>query len=171
MTLFPKLRTNGLAAIVLLLTSVPQARASDNQGNVKAVIIFNILRFASFPNTHHVLRLCTRDSEAIARNLMALNGRSLGQRQLDVVFVSSWNDNMDSCDVIYAGSTAAEALPRLRRGQITIGDGPSFIDHDGTVGLIKFGGQTRFAINAHAARQVGVRFSSQLMRLAARVIN
>ncbi|MEJ2456852.1 MAG: YfiR family protein [Novosphingobium sp.] len=173
MVYFPTLKRTGLAVIALLLSMAPwgQAQASDDSGNVKAVIIFNILRFASFPHAGRALKLCTRSNEVIARNLQALDGRSLGERRLDVVLVPSWSAGTSACDVIYTGSGDAKALPKARYGQITIGDGPSFIDRDGTVGLIDFGGQTRFTINARIARRADVRFSSQLMRLAARVIN
>jgi hypothetical protein len=52
---------------------------------------------------------------------------------------------------------------------LLVGDGPGFINGGGMIGLVRFGNQIRFEINARAARQSGVSISSKLMRLAARV--
>lgn len=149
----------------------PAASAADDKGGVKAAIIFNILRFASFPDSDPTLTLCTRAGEAIAPNLRTLDGRSIGPRRLNVVFVPSLDDATRGCDVIYAGYSSAGAIRGAARGQITIGEDPAFVDRNGTIGLINFGGQVRFAINLKAARSANVQIGSQLMRLAARVIN
>jgi hypothetical protein len=52
---------------------------------------------------------------------------------------------------------------------LTVGDSGSFLDEGGMVVLRLVGGRVRFDVNARAARNAGLRISSQLLRLAVKV--
>ena len=52
---------------------------------------------------------------------------------------------------------------------LTIGETADFLDAGGMIAFSTVAGRIRFAINLDAARQVGLRFSSQLLRLATNV--
>ena len=49
---------------------------------------------------------------------------------------------------------------------LTVGDGESFAEVGGTIGLFVEDGRMRFAINPNAAHRAGLRLSSQLLKLA-----
>jgi hypothetical protein len=155
------------AALALLGHSAP-AMAGPSGNGVRAAMIYNILRFMTLPESKPRIRLCLRRGDDIAPDLAALSGEPLGAGQLEVVPVTAITDMGRACDILYLG--ANPSVP-LAKGQISIGDSPRFIEDGGTVGLVNFGGQWRFAINARAANNGGIRISSQLMRLAARVVN
>ena len=167
-SLFRKPMRLALAAVSLVVPLAPPALAAPHDG-VKAAMIYNILRFMTLPEAHAKVRLCLRRSEDIVPDLLALSGEPLGAGHLEVVPLASL-DAAHGCDVIYTGSAGAAGLV-AGHGQVLIGDGNHFVDDGGTVGLVSFGGQVRFAINMRTAAKGGIRVNSQLMRLAARVVN
>ena len=52
---------------------------------------------------------------------------------------------------------------------LTVGESPGFLDDGGVVRLQVIDRRVRFEVNATAAERVGLRLSSQLLRLAVRV--
>jgi hypothetical protein len=63
---------------------------------------------------------------------------------------------------------AREALlPRAARLPIlTVGEYPAFLNDGGIIGLRVIDGKVRFDVNLRQAERVGLRVSSQLLRLA-----
>lgn len=157
---------------VLAMALVPAtATAQSSNGGVKAALVYNIIRFISFPGNPARIRVCTISGDDMAGSLRALNGRAVGSSRLEVVTLGSVRDVGSTCDVVYLQSTPPSAIGSVSRGQVLIGEAPGFAERGGTVGLLNFGGQIRFAINGRVARNSGVQFSSQLMQLAAKVVS
>ena len=164
-----------MSALILTVSAgllvAPARAASQANAQIKAVMIYNIIRFMALPGPHGQVRLCLKAGEDIAAAMNALDGQPVGNAQLEVTLLAPSGDAPHSCDVLYAGPAWPGAHSAPAHGQITIGEGASFAQSGGTVGLISFGGQLRFIINARAAAHAGIAVNSQLMRLAARVIN
>jgi hypothetical protein len=81
---------------------------------------------------------------------------------------------LDQCLVLFvpvepALERRAWLAAAQKRPLLTIGDSPTFLDEGGLVHLKLIDGRVRFDINAGAADGVGIRFSSQLLRLAQNV--
>jgi hypothetical protein len=53
---------------------------------------------------------------------------------------------------------------------LTVADRPGFLEEGGVIELKLSGGRVRFDINLAAAREAGLRLSSQLLQLADRVV-
>jgi hypothetical protein len=144
--------------------------AGDDSARLKAALIFNVLRFVDFANvtaTGH-LRLCVLRDVEERPALAGLDGRSLGDRSIEVRAIDP--GGMQGCDAIYLGSADAGEVRQVRRdGLLIIGDGPAFIGVGGMIGLVRMGNQVRFEVNNRAARQSGITISSKLLRLAARI--
>jgi len=166
-------KTEWLIALcgVALLALGNGVAVAQERGDVKAAIVYNILRFVSFPGSKPTLTVCARRQDNLTEGLKGLQGRAVATRKIDVVVYDRLDQASADCDVIYVGSASARSVQAPTRGQILIGEHPAFIEQGGTVGLVNFGSQVRFTINARAARNAEVRFSSQLMQLAARVIS
>lgn len=163
------------AILAVCMAAVPlaaptPARAQDKTA-VKAALVYNIMRFVSFPGNPSLVRVCALTSDPVASDLRRLQGRSVGSARVDVELVATPASLGKSCDVIYLDSSSPSAVGGAGRGQVIIGGARNFAENGGTVGLIKFGGQIRFVINSEAARRSGVSFSSQLMQLAAKVVS
>lgn len=157
-----------LAALPLAMPTPVQAQ---DKTAVKAALVYNIMRFVSFPGDPSIVRVCALTSDPVAPDLRRLQGRSVGNARVHVELVGSTPSLGASCDVIYLDNASPSAVGGAGRGQVIIGGARGFAENGGTVGLIKFGGQIRFVINSDAARRSGVSFSSQLMQLAAKVVS
>ncbi len=160
-----------IGSAALIGTPVAHAQASPS-GNLKAAIIYNILRFVDFPdgNSSSNLNLCVKRGVASGSSLFSLQGKSAGPRKISVSF-TDLSRGADNCDVVYLGQSDASEISRAKSGGVLIiGDGSGFLRSGGTVGLITTGKQTRFEISLKAARQSDVTISSKLLRLASRVV-
>lgn len=157
----------------LALCQIPAAHAQSSQsGELKAAIIYNILRFVEFPpgSVGNSLQLCVKRGVAGGDQLSLLQGKSAGVRRISVRSIDSGR-GADNCNVVYLGRADASEIARSRGvGVLTIGDGAGFLKSGGTVGLVTTGKQTRFEVSMSAAKQSGLSISSKLLRLASRVV-
>lgn len=149
----------------------PPANATEfDQSNLRAAIIFNILRFTEFGSSQKNVVLCVEPHNPLAKALQNYHGKNLsGGKQL-VVKAAQRITTQSGCSAAYIGE-----LPRDRiianppRGVLLIGEGPNVIRGGGTIALVRFGRQIGFEINLQAGNEAGVRFSSHLLRLARNV--
>ena len=159
-------------AVLSALIAQPLHAQSQNSSRLKAAIIYNVLRFVSFPDGSNSgsLQLCVARRLIATKEVAALNDQSVGNRVIDVRYIDQGASELLGCDVAYVGSSSAGQIGRAnQRGLLLIGDDHDFIRSGGAIGLVKFGNQIRFEVNAGSARQSGIAISSKLLRLASRV--
>lgn len=151
------------------LVVAPLAAQSSDPERLKAAIVFNVLRFVDLPDSGRgPMVFCVSANDPAARSFQAFSGRAVGSRTVSVRTVR--NTTFNGCDVVYLGSASSRAVANASAsGRLVMGDGRSFIDRGGSVGLVRMGSQIRFEINLDAAAKSNVRISSKLIRLAARV--
>jgi len=96
-----------------------------------------------------------------------LNGRSLAVREIDRP------SEVDGCQVLFipAAETGVKAVldAAIMHAVLTVGESPRFLDEGGVINLQVIGRRVRFEVSPAAAERVGLRLSSQLLRLAIRV--
>ncbi|RVU07880.1 YfiR family protein [Novosphingobium umbonatum] len=161
-----------LAALLTVIWASP-ADAADGQA-ARVDRIYNLLRFVSWPHVKPVRRVCLYRNDPMAGSMVVLAGQNLGDDVLEVVLMGQAATARSDCDIVYVGgahSGGANGALVAGAGQVLVGEGVGFAESGGTVGLFADNGKIRFAINAKAARQSGIRFSSQVLKLAARVVN
>jgi hypothetical protein len=100
-------------------------------------------------------------------------GEIVRGRQLQVREIASPAD-VPSCLVLFIPATsAAEQRELLVSAQktpvLTVGESTTFLEEGGIIYLRLVDGRVRFDVNVGAANRVGVRFSSQFLRLALNV--
>ncbi|MET1756366.1 YfiR family protein [Novosphingobium sp. RD2P27] len=165
------LRSTLLALLLAASASFTAARAATNNNSpndLRAAIVYNIVRFVDFPGSGNRLEMCVARNADGASQMLALRGQRVGNRSISVRMVDS--ASVGGCDVFYLGHASAAETARARsHGVLLVGDTPSFINSGGTVGLVRMGKQIRFEINARNAQHAGLTISSKLLRLAARV--
>ncbi|NRD89348.1 hypothetical protein C8024_07655 [Sphingopyxis sp. BSNA05] len=163
----------GMATAVLaMLMAQPLHAQSSRSNGLKAAIIYNVLRFVSFPEGSNSgsLNLCVVRRMSATREVAALNRKLVGKRPIEVRYIDPGVSDLSGCHVAYVGSGTPAQIGRIRqRGLLLIGDDHDFIRAGGAIGLVKFGNQIRFEVNAGSARQSGIAISSKLLRLASRV--
>jgi hypothetical protein len=166
----PKIAAFGIASLALIGASQPATAKNSNSDQLKAAIIFNIIRFVDFGpgQMNRTIQFCTDRRAGASRELASLGGRKIGAREL--VYRTVESGSTKGCDVVYLGSASAADIDRVKdRGVLVIGDESNFIGAGGTIGLVQMGKQIRFEVNTRAARAAQLGISSKLLRLAARV--
>ena len=173
------LRALALGAFTAAALAAGGARAADSleQARVKAAFVLNFMKFTAWPEPRTAdagtLTLCATDGHPLAGQLHELEGRDV--RGLGVRLVHHGGDDIRSCDVVFVAAADASTLQALQRATaarpiLTISDRAGFIDHGGMIEMKLVNGRTRFDINLAAARAAGLTLSSQLLKLADRVV-
>lgn len=170
MHFLPKITAACLAGAALI--AMPQAGAAQdrNPNQLKAAIIYNIIRFIDFGpgNANKPLELCVHSGASGQRALAQLDGKRAGTRHISYRLFSG--NSSRNCDVVYLGVASASQIAAVSKpGALVIGDSSRFVGAGGTIGLVKMGGQIRFEVNTRQARKADLSISSKLLRLAARI--
>ena len=154
--------------ILAALLASPAKAADDPSARVDE--LYNLLRFVSWPNVKSVRRVCLHRGDPLAQPMVAMAGQGLGDDIIEVALLGQATGIRSDCDVIYF-STPHVGPVQPGKGQLLVGEGMAFAENGGTIALFTSEGKIRFAINARSARQSGLHISSQVLKLAARVIN
>lgn len=158
-----------MMCLACMLIASPSAAQSSDANQLRAAIVFNVLRFVEFPTDQGgTIEFCVAADAPENAALRSFSGRRAGARQVSVRTIRS--GSYSGCDVVFLASADSDQIERASgRGRLLIGNGRSFIDNGGAVGLVQSGGQVRFQLNLRAASQSQVVISSRLIRLASRV--
>jgi hypothetical protein len=156
-------------ALLASLALVPALALSQvDESRLKAAFVYNIVAFASWQGAAAAepLHICAVTGSQLDIELAALSGRMVGRRKINVQ-----RGSVDpACDVlVHAGGTGA--LPAATPASaLVVCDGCTVGDGHSAVLLARDGDRVRFDVDAGAANRSGVAFSSQLLRLARRVL-
>lgn len=142
---------------------------------LKAAFISKFPEFTEWPSAvldrRGALAICVVSPSPLGAALAEFTaGEALRGRPMQVREVGAATD-VDTCHVLFvprqseAGGKALLARARTRP-ILTIGESPAFLDEGGIVKLNLVAGRLRFEVNAGAASRVGLKLSSQLLRLA-----
>lgn len=172
-----------LPVIVVWLAGTAKALppADPTEYNVKAAFVFNFAQYVewpaeSFPTGDSAMVFCTYGSDPFEGSLVTIIERGAG------------DDRPASFRIVYSPATARAChllfVPRDRaaetntlahslRGSHTllIGEDADFLESGGVIRLFIEERKVRFGINMDAAREQGLRVSSQLLKLARRLID
>lgn len=157
-------RARPCAALALWLgLAAPGAHAQVDESRLKAAFVYNIVAFASWSGGGRDLQLCTATGGALDGEIARLAGRQVGQRRIAVRRGAA-----PGCDVLVrAGAVPDAPVPD---SALVICDGCALPDGGSAVSLLREDNRIRFEIDAGVAAGAGVGFSSQLLRLARRVL-
>ena len=167
------LGTNGLAA---------EADPALLENKVKAAFVFNFTKFIEWPSnafekvdTPFVVAVLGADGIASAME-EAVRDKKAHNRPLIVRRLTRIEELGDgsACHLLFVGRSEqarlAEIFSRLEKaGVVTVADSEGFLDQGGMINFVMESKKVRFEINAVAAERVGLKISSQLLKLAIRV--
>ncbi len=174
-------RQAGAAACALWIATVPSARAAPpTEYEVKAAFLYNFSKFVEWPagtfaTPDAPIKVCFVGSSPIAAVFKdAVQGKSANGRRLVVMESASVQQTL-SCHVDFVGGLDADRLDELfhrvdGRPILTVGDDPSFAPQGGIIGLTTLQNKVRFEVNMIATKRAGLKLSSQLLKVAVRVI-
>ncbi len=149
---------------------------------VKLAYLFNLIRFTHWPEEtpdpetsgpqEFVLGIVGDDP--FGPLLQNLEGRAVHGLPVRVVRVRT-PQQLTRCRAVFISGSEWSRLGVVLRALhglpvLTFGDVPGFVDRGGMVGFLRERDRVRFEVNLEALRRAGLRMSSEVLRLAVRVV-
>jgi hypothetical protein len=164
-----------LVLATLLLGVRAEAQAPMGESQVKAMFVYNFLKFVEWPVT---TSLGPRDPFVVViigegptadATERYLESKAIGTRPL-VVRRHRWDQPLAGVQAAFVIERDEKKLRRVldaaaAAGVLTIGEGESFATSGGVIGLLVQNRKVRFDVDTSAAQLAGLRVSSKLLAL------
>lgn len=168
-----------VAAISMLaLSPVPVKAEVFDQYQVKAVFLYNLTNFITWPpekesetNWPFVIGVLGRDTLGTLLDQVVASETTEG-RSIHIQRLTSLEAlRTRSCDLLFINSDQMHLWPKIRemvrsRGILTVSDVADFCRRGGMVNLLTAGRKIRIEINVETARRNGFKISAKLLKLA-----
>jgi hypothetical protein len=163
----------------LLCPALPQASAADRptQSEVEAAYLYNFGKFVHWPANEQTrpLNICVLGKDPFGGMLdKIVANEKIDGRALAVDRIQRTSQASD-CSILYI---AASESPRLERDLtevathplMTVSDIDGFAERGGMIQFVLENDRVRFEVNLNATQKAGLTLSSQLLKVAVRVI-
>lgn len=163
-----------LAALLLVVVSQSFAKP-DSEPQLEAAYLVNFVKYVEWPaNNRNTTAICLFGRDTLGPFLSGHEGRMIGGKELRIRRVSS-PDDMPSCQLVYIPDVEEArigAVLRWTQGMpiLTTSNAEGFARSGGGIELVRSGGHMQFIVNAETLLRHGLTPSSQMMRLAFRMI-
>ena len=141
---------------------------------LKAVFVYNFLKFVVWPQKKEKITLCVLGKTDLQTYLLALDGKTIKDQRIEVKLIDT--ESIDRCQALFIGKTTKEtlnyALNVARYNNIlTISDLSGFVKNGGMIEIYSINNKLRFDINLKSAQEANLKISSRLLKLAKKVIS
>jgi hypothetical protein len=159
-----KSRRTALAAGMAALATVGGCFAQVDENSLKAAFVYNIIAFSQWDHPpDDPLTICVQTNPALLTAMGTLQAKRLDGRRLLVTDGSMPSD----CDVrVHGAQTSVTPAADV----LVICDACQLPNHTSAVALVREGNKLRFDVDVARARSDRILLSSQLLRLARRVL-
>lgn len=147
-------------------------------GQVKAAFVLNIARFVEWPNqlkASSQVTICLQHANPMFESMLTIAGETISERQVAINAINHFN-NLSHCQIVLVSETEltkfhSEFATDLNQPILTILDSTESPQANTRrtnilVTLVRKGARIGFEINLDKARQVNLRLSSELLKLA-----
>ena len=152
-----------------------EAQAPMGESQVKAMFVYNFLKFVEWPSNPSVgardpfVVLIIGEGETADATERFLESKTIGERPL-VVRRIRWDQSVAGARAVFVLERDERKLHRVLEaadaaGVLTIGEGESFTTSGGVIGLLVEDRRMRFDVDTSAAQSAGLRVSSKLLAL------
>ena len=164
-----------LVLATLLLGVRVEAQTTLGESQVKAMFVYNFLKFVEWPvdtsvgaRDPFVVVIIGEGATADATERF-LESKTIGERPL-VVRRTKWDESLAGVRAAFVVEPDAKKRHRVldaaaTAGVLTIGEGESFTTTGGVIGLLVQDRKVRFDVDTSAAQTAGLRVSSKLLAL------
>ena len=163
-----------LAAGTLLLGVRLEAQTPMNESEVKAMFVYNFLKFVEWPSESIRTKdpfvvLIIGDGPTADATERFLESKTIGERTL-FVRRTKWDQSLAGARAVFVIERDPKRLHLILEaaaaaGVLTIGEGESFATRGGVIGLLVENRKVRFDVDTTAAQVAGLRVSSKLLAL------
>ncbi|PKO39929.1 MAG: DUF4154 domain-containing protein [Betaproteobacteria bacterium HGW-Betaproteobacteria-6] len=160
---------------VLFVNISPVFAQPDSEPQLEAAYLVNFLKYVEWPASQRgSSTICLFGRDTLGPFLSGHEGRVIGGRELRIRRVNS-PDDMTSCqlvDIPDVEEARIGAVLRWTSGMpiLTTSNADGFAQSGGGIELLRNGGRVQFIVNADTLSRHRLTPSSQMMRLANRVI-
>jgi len=175
----PPRRTFARSFCFLVLFAAPLCSAQTPQptdSQVKAAYLYNFGKFVTWPASGaEVFQICILGKDPFGRVLdSTVTGESIDGKKITVQRISRVQEGA-GCNILFVSTSEESRLPAIlveaqRMHILTVSDMPHFAERGGTIGLVNQQGRVRFEVNLKMAEQTHLLLSSELLKVAIRVI-
>jgi hypothetical protein len=167
-----------LALVCLLVRAEAAEPIGATEYAVKAAYLFNFARFVEWPaETAHkdTLVIGILGADPFGKALeQTISGKSITGRKLSSRHLGA-QDPLDGVDILFVCASETPHLPQLLKRLddapvLTVSDVDDFAGRGGMVGFVIKDDTVRFDVNLDRVLQSRLRMSSQLVKVARRVI-
>jgi len=170
-----------LCVLCFLSSAAIKAEAPFAENEVKAACLYHFAQFVKWPasafeNPGAPLVIGVLGGDPFGGALeKVIAGETVDSRKL-VVKRSRRLEDLKGCHILFIGQTEAGRLPEITAAlqgssALTVSDIPQFCKQGGMIVILIERGKVVFEINAAAARLAGVRLSSQLLKIARKIVD
>ena len=148
---------------------------------IKAAFLYNFAKFVEWPadafrKEPGALVIGILGNDPFGHDLDdALEGKTIQDKKIVLKRVSDW-EQASECNVLFVSASQEHDVEGLlnvikKLPILTVSDMGGFAQRGGVVGMMVEGNKVRFNVNTKAANAAGLKVSSQLLKLAKRVIS
>jgi hypothetical protein len=168
-----------LALCVLSLTTRSEAQQTrPTESQVKAAYLFNFGKFVHWPalaNSVDSLQICVLGKNSFGTVLDAtVKGETISGKPVTTRNIPSMHE-ADGCHLLFVSMSEETRLSTIlasakRLPVLTVSDLPRFAERGGMIGLVNQEDRIRFEVNIAPIEDAGLTVSSELLKVALRVI-
>lgn len=165
---------------VILFTSSSATVAENRKPTeyeVKAAYLYNFGQFVSWQNERDTVSftMCVLGTDPFGNTLDKtvegglVNGKTAAVRRISDVTAAK------GCQILFIAASEANRASKILKttdssGTLTVSDLPHFCESGGMIQFVQQGERIRFEVNLSAARASGLTLSSELLKLAVKII-
>lgn len=166
-----------MAFLLPIATECAQAQEHPTEAQVKAAYLYNFGKFIRWqtPVIGETFDICVLGKDPFHGVLTStvtgerIDGKSIVARDVTAVSESS------RCQILFIGTSEETKLKAVlstarRTNTLTVSDMPEFAERGGMIGLVNVAGKIRFEVNVAAVNDAGINVSSELLKVAVKVI-
>ncbi|MGA9507427.1 MAG: YfiR family protein [Candidatus Sulfotelmatobacter sp.] len=168
-----------LALFVASITTNSEAQqARPTESQVKAAYLFNFGKFVRWPvlaNSVDSLQICVLGKNSLGKVLDAtVKGEAISGKPVTTRSIPSMHE-AEGCHILFVSMSEETRLNTVlastrRLPVLTVSDIPRFAERGGMIGLVKQEDRIRFEVNVAPIEDSGLTVSSELLKVALRVI-
>lgn len=161
---------------IITRSEAQQTRPTESQ--VKAAYLFNFGKFVRWPvlaNSVDSLQICVLGKNSFGTVLDAtVKGEAISGKPVTTRNIPSMHE-ADGCHILFVSSSEEPHLSTVLAGAkrlpvLTVSDIPRFAERGGMIGLVNQEDRIRFEVNVAPIEDAGLAVSSELLKVALRVI-
>jgi len=166
-------------SIALVSSEYSSAQVHPTESQVKAAYLYNFGKFVRWQDQSAnaaSIKICVLGKDPFGTVLdSTVAGESIDGRKIIVKRVVKVQDAA-TCNILYISSSEESRLGFILSSvqhfaPLTVSDMPNFVERGGIIEFVEQQGKIRFEVNLLAAEQSHVSLSSELLKVAVKVID